>query len=605
MGIVGLSVLLACQAVIAGYHHWLNTLITSAEVAHSSKFKFEPNAAALALSRDELAAAQKPSPLRFAEVAQSSGIDFVHDSGKTAEKHFPTAIGSGVAMFDYDGDGKLDLYFATGRKLSAATESIGPNRLYRNLGKNRFRDVTRCSKLDYSGYCHGVVVGDIDNDGDADVFLCNYGANVLYRNNGNGTFEDISRSAGIDRPGWSCSGAFLDYDNDGDLDLYVASYGHWQLPADDVFCGPSRTPEAHGPEKVRLYCSPKSIRPRQHILYRNNGDCTFTDVTEIAGIARQDGRGMGVVASDLNGDGRIDLYVSNDLCPNFLFLNRGDGTFQDVTDSSGAGYGTRGEMRAGMGVDAEDVNGDGQADMLVTNYSLEAVALFVNLGEGQFEDRSTRAGLMHDSLTWIGWGCVLSDFDNDGWPDCFIANGNVDDNLQLISKYYSPCPEPALLHRNRNGLRFDLATNHAGPYFDSDHVGRGVACGDLDDDGDLDLVVNHKDSPPALLRNDTKTSNHWIRLKLEGSRSNRDGVGARVEVQVGDRTIVRHRKGGASLGSAHDPRLLIGLGDAGSAKRVTVFWPSGQVDRFEGLASETDWHIREGATQPASIRRLD
>jgi hypothetical protein len=598
--LIVLGVLVTGHALVAGFQYWSNRIISTAAATPSSEFKFEPSAAALESERGP-----KLNPLKFAEIAQSSGINFVHDSGATADKHFPTAIGSGVAIFDYDGDGKLDLYFATGRKLAAEAKAARSNRLYRNLGNNRFLDVTESSKLGYSGFCHGIVVGDIDNDGDSDVFLCNYGANALYRNNGNGTFDDISRSAGIDRPGWSCSGAFLDYDNDGDLDLYVANYGYWQIPADDVFCGPSRTPEAPGPDKVRLYCSPKSIRPRQHILYRNNGDRTFTDVTAIAGIDRRDGRGMGVVASDLNGDGKIDLYVANDLCPNFLFLNRGDGTFQDVTDTSGAGFGSKGEMRAGMGVDSEDFNGDGRADMLVTNFTMEAAALFVNLGDGQFEDGASRAGIQRDSLAWVGWGCVLSDFDNDGWPDCFIANGNVDDNLHLISKFYNRAPEPALLHRNRNGRRFELATDHAGPYFDLEHNGRGVACGDLDNDGDLDLVVNHKDGPPALLRNDTETRNHWIRLKLEGSQSNRDGVGARVEVQVGERTIVRHRKGGASLGSAHDPRLSIGLGNAESATRVTVFWPSGQVDRFDGLTADADWHIREGATKAERIRSIN
>jgi hypothetical protein len=556
----------------------------------------------LATTRANMTVPQPRSPFRFTEIAQAAGIDFVHFSGTTEAKHFPTAYGSGVAIFDFDNDGRLDLYFATGTRLPVGSFRSGSNRLYRNLGDNRFQDATKPAGLGYAGYCQGIVVGDIDNDGDPDVFLCNYGSNVLYLNNGDGTFTDVSKSAGLDGPGWSTSGAFLDYDDDGDLDLYVANYGRWRLPEDDVFCGGSKAAEAPGPEKVRIYCSPKSVTPARHSLYRNNGDRTFTDVTDAAGLGRLDGRGLGVVAADLNDDGRIDLYVTNDMCPNFVYLNAGDGTFQDVTQSSGAGFGPNGQTRAGMGVDAADVNGDGRTDVLVTNFWSEALGLFVNMGEGLFEDRARAFALMHDSLPWVGWGCALADFDNDGWPDCFVTNGHVDDNLRLMSRFYNnDYAEPALLHRNMNGSGFKLATREAGDYFATDHVGRGLAYGDLDNDGDVDLVVNHKDGPPALLRNDTKTVNHWVRLLLVGSRSNRDAVGARVEIEVGRRTMVRQRKGGTSYGSAHDPRLTIGLGDATSTGRVTVRWPSGHVDQFDALAAEKGWLIREGAKRPEPL----
>jgi hypothetical protein len=538
------------------------------------------------------------SPFRFTEIARTAGIDFVHVSGMTEAKHFPTAYGSGVAIFDFDNDGKLDVYFATLTFLPSGTVRTGPNRLYRNLGNNRFQDATRASGLGYAGFCHGIVVGDIDNDGDQDVFLCNYGANVLYLNNGDGTFRDISRSAGIDRPGWSSGGAFLDYDNDGDLDLYVANYGYWKLPDDDRYCDAAPFPLMKDPPpKQRIYCSPKSIKPARHYLFRNNGDRTFTDVAEAAGFGRCDGRGLGVVAADLNEDGRIDLYVANDMCPNFVYFNRGDGTFEDATDTSGAGYDAAGQTRAGMGVDAEDVDGDGRADLFVTNYWNEPNSLFLNRGGGQFEERSRTSGMWHDSLLWVGWGCALADFDNDGWPDCFVANGHVDDNLERLG-YDTPYAEPALLHRNRGGSRFQLATRQAGPYFDSDHLGRGLAAGDIDDDGDIDLVVNHKDGPPALLRNDTPMRHHWIRLQLEGTRSNRDAVGARVEVEAGGRTITRQRKGGASLGSSHDPRLLIGIGEPDVARRVTIRWPSGRVDQYEGLRAQTSYRLREAAEHP-------
>ena len=546
-------------------------------------------------------------PFRFTEIAQQSGIDFVHVSGATQDKHFPTAYGSGVAILDFDNDGRLDLYFATATFLPVGTVKTGPNRLYRNLGDGHFRDATKTSRLGYAGFCHGIVVGDIDNDGDPDVFLCNYGPNVLYRNNGDGTFQDISHTAGIDRPGWSTAGAFLDYDHDGDLDLYTANYGVWKLPDNDQYCEGSPFPLLEKPTPPqRVYCSPKSIKPARHTLYRNNGDRTFTDVTEAAGIGRTDGRGLGVVAADLNDDGWIDLYVANDMCPNFVFLNRGDGTFADVTESSGAGYDSAGQTRAGMGVDAEDVDGDGRPDLFVSNFWNEPNSLFRNLGGGRFEERSRASGMLHDSLPWVGWGCALADFDNDGWPDCFVANGHVDNNLELLG-YDNPHAQPPLLHHNRHGTRFWLATRNAGPYFDTDHVGRGAAFGDIDDDGDIDIIVNHLDGPPALLRNDTTTSHHWIRLCLEGTRSNRDAIGARVEVMAGDRTIVRQRKGGASLGSAHDPRLLIGLGPLDHARRVAVRWPSGQVEEYSDLPADATFWLREGSGQakrlPVTNRR--
>jgi hypothetical protein len=526
---------------------------------------------------------QEPSPFRFAEIAQEAGIDFVHYSGMTAERHAPTADGSGVAIFDYDNDGKLDLYFATGTLLPLGTARNGPNRLYKNLGGNRFREVTVASGLGFAGYCLGIVIGDIDNDGDQDVFLCNYGVNVLFLNNGDGSFKDISKEAGIGGSTWSTGGAFLDYDNDGDLDLYVTNYGQWKIPDDVQVCGK---------QKVRTYCLPTYIKPARHILYRNNGNLTFTDVTEAAGVARTDGRGFGVVAADLNGDGRIDLYVANDMCPNFVYLNRGDGTFDDVTESSGAGYDAHGNTHAGMGVDAEDVNGDGLPDVLVTNYWNEPNSLYMNLGDGMFEDRTPASGMSSDSTPWVGWGCAFLDLDNDGWPDCFVSNGHVDDNLELLG-YNSPYAQPASLYRNLEGRRFRLATRDAGGYFEGNHVGRGVAFGDLDDDGDIDIVVNHKDGPPALLRNDTKTAHHWIRLSLVGTVSNRDAVGARVEVELAGRTLVRQRKGGASFESSHDPRLLIGLGTEPEARKVTVRWPSGRVSVSEHLAAGKSYRVVE------------
>ncbi len=533
----------------------------------------------------------EPGPFRFVDILPESGVDFVHVSGTTPNKLFPTANGSGVAIFDYDGDGKLDLYFATGNLLPLSESPPASNRLFKNLGGGKFRDETEHSGLGFRGYCHGITVGDIDNDGDADVFLSNYGGDALYVNNGSGTFTEIGRTAGIFQAGtWSSSAAFIDHDGDGDLDLYVSRYGDWSYPRDDQFCGDTK-------RKIRRYCPPAALRPVKHALFQNNGDRTFTDVTDKAGLGRSDGHGFAVLAADLNGDGKTDLYVANDRDPHFLYLNNGDGTFRDVSEESGAGYDVAGRTQAGMGVDAEDVDGDGLPDLFVTHFANDYNTLYRNLGRDTFLDATANFGLAVDSLPWIGWGCVLADLDNDGWPDCVVANADVDDNVEFRGKPVSD-RQPPLLHLNLAGKRFRLANRGAGAYFESRNLGHGLALGDLDDDGDLDLVISHKDGPPAILRNDTPTRNHWIRLALVGTRSSRDGVGARVEVHARGRVIHRLAKSGHSLMSSHDPRILVGLGTAEAVERVLVRWPSGAESALERPALERTHHVVEPGKKP-------
>jgi enediyne biosynthesis protein E4 len=544
---------------------------------------------------------QEPSPFRFAEVARASGVDFKHFSGMTVDKHFPTANGSGVAFFDYDGDGKLDLYFANATLLPVGSAKNGPNRLYKNKGDGTFTDVTGSSGLGFEGFCHGIIVGDLDNDGDQDVFLCNYGPNRLYKNNGDGTFTDVSQSAGVDRDGWSSGGATLDYDNDGDLDLYVANYGTYKFPDDSrEFCGDL---ENH----IRFYCSPRSIKPTKHFFYRNNGDGTFTDVcddflVDVAGKkipARNDGRGFSVITADLDDDGKIDIFVANDMCPSFLFLNKGKGTFEDATETSGIAFDDKGSAQSGMGADAEDVDGDGDLDVIVSNFAFEYNTLHLNLGKGAFADVTPMYGLAADTTPYVGWGISFSDFDGDGWPDCFVTNGHVDDNRKEAGQT-TEYAEPPLLHRNvplknGKGRRFTLSTRDVGPYFASNHVGRGAAFGDFDDDGDVDIAINHKDGPAALLRNDTPPGdNRWLRLQLVGTKSNRDAVGAKVIVDLGDRKITRQRKGGCSVLSANDPRLTIGLGNAPEVKKLTIQWPSGTVTTRENIKTNQALRIVEG-----------
>jgi len=650
----------------------------------------------------------EPSPFRFAEIAHEAGIDFVQFSGMTDDKHFPTANGSGVAVLDYDNDGLLDIYFATATLLPLGKAEKGPNRLYRNLGNNRFKDVTEASGLGYRGFCHGIIVGDIDNDGDQDVFLCNYGPNVLYLNNGNGTFKDISQQAGIhaphaadlrvkllgndatevpaqgknlivvgsmgsvmhirifDRdgdmvvdtdeskrphqaqqfaelkaqlksqplshelepaesqkvmaavtsivgqlpPNWSSSGAMLDFDNDGHLDIYVSNYGRWIYPDDHKRVGDEK-------KKVWLYTSPRTIKTVKHLFFHNNRNLTFTDVYDRvitvekevedpktnekkrARVAepRADGHGFGVVTADLNNDGLIDIYVANDMNPNFLFLNRGDGTFDDVSEISGAAYDINGMAQSGMGVDAEDVDGDkdGLPELFVTNFTNEYSTLYQNFGNGVFYDNTAFFGLASDSMPWVKWGCALSDFDNDGWPDCFFTCGHVDNNRRLLGQPvdYEEIP---LLFRNLEGKRFRLSTRDVGTYFDTKHVGRGAAFGDIDNDGDMDIVVNHKDAPAAVLRNDTKTDNHWIRFVLEGTKSNRDAIGTTLEIVAGKRTIYRQRKGGYSMMGTNDPRVLVGVGPATVVSKVTIRWPSGFVTRLENVKVDQDTKVIEPKT---------
>ena len=545
------------------------------------------------------AAPQGPSPFRFAEVARAAGVDFTHFSGMTAEKHFPTANGSGVAFFDYDNDGKLDVYFATATLIPVGSAKTGPNRLYKNLGDGTFRDVTESSGLGFEGFCHGIIVGDVDNDGDQDVFLCNYGPNRLYKNNGDGTFQDVSHAAGIDREGWSSGGAFLDYDDDGDLDVYVANYGIWKYPEDSLqYCGDKE-------KNIRFYCSPRSIKTTKHFFYRNNGDGTFTDVydqflVDVTGAkipGRADGHGFGVVTADLDDDGKVDIYVTNDMNPSFLFINKGKGLFEDATETSGAAYDDKGQAQSGMGVDAEDVDGDGDLDIIVSNFAFEYNTLHLNLGKVAFTDVTPMYGLAADTMPYVGWGISLSDFDNDGWPDCFVANGHVDDNRKQAGQN-TEYAEPSLLHVNvpskSGGRRFKLATKDVGPYFASNHVARGAAFGDFDDDGDVDIAVNHKGGAAALLRNDTPTDNRWVRLQLVGTKSNRDAIGAKVSLDVEGRTIVRQRKGGCSVLSANDPRLTIGVGKAPEIKKITVRWPSGAVTTKENVKTNQALRITEG-----------
>ncbi len=546
---------------------------------------------------------QPSSPFRFVEITSEAGIIFDQVSGMTEDKHYPTANGSGVAIFDANGDGLMDLYFGTCTRLPLGTVESGPNRLFINEGNDRFRDATAESGLGFQGFCHGIVTGDLDNDGDQDVFLACYGPNRLYRNNGNGTFTEISAEAGIENTdrtvtdpdgtirrlvNWASGGALLDYDRDGDLDLYVSIQGDWRLPEDDEWCG-------YADDDIRLYCSPRKIRTAKDVLFRNDGNLKFTDVTDEAGVGRDDGHGFGVIAADFNSDGLIDLYVANDQTPNYLFLNNDDGTFTDAAETTGAAFDVDGRAQSGMGVDAADVDGDGNPEIFVTNFRDEYNTIYRNTSGGFFTDMTPFYGLSQDSRPYVGWGCAVADFDSDGWPDCFVTNGNVDDNHPDYGY-----EEPPLLLRNESvdpgssTRRFRISTRGVGSYFNELHVGRGLAKGDLDSDGDIDLVINHKDGPPAILMNQTPLENrHWIRLAFTGTLSNRDAIGTSVVVEGPGTTIHRQVTSGGSLYSSHDRRLVIGLGEISKIDTLTITWPSGIETVLEDVEVDQELEIIE------------
>lgn len=516
-------------------------------------------------------AAPPPGPIHFTEVTAGSGVDFVHLSGDSAEKPFPAANGSGVAAFDFDLDGRVDLYFLTGTPFPIDPARAGPtNRCYRNLGDWRFQDVTDSSGLGDRGYSAGVAVGDFDSDGFPDVFINSFGPHRFYRNAGDGTFSEIAERVGLNADGWGTSAAFLDYDHDGFLDLYVCHYAVWSL-ASNQFCGD----RARG---VRIFCNPTTVDPAPHLLFHNEGDGRFQDATLAAGVGNVRGRGQGVVAADVNADGLTDLYVTNDLDPNFLFLNAGGGRFVERGQESGTATDFMGRVQAGMGVDAADLDRDGLIDLFVTNYEGEHNAFYRNLGGDLFQEVSRSSGLAAESIPWIGWGTALVDFDLDGWLDVVVTNGHTDNNLREMGRD-SPYAEPPGLWRNIKGRCHYVGGAAAGSYFAASHVGRGLAVADLDDDGDPDLIVIHQDGAPALLRNDCPVTPERTRIaiRLIGTSSNRSSIGAELTLSTAAGGVVTKQvNGGGSYLSASELRVFFTIEAAAEGAKLQIRWPSGK-----------------------------
>jgi enediyne biosynthesis protein E4 len=539
--------------------------------------------------------------ISFANVTRSAGIDFVHFDGRTDMEYIMDQTGSGLAWLDYDQDGLMDLFFVQGYTFAPPYPVSKPAcKMFKNLGGGRFKDVTAELGLGPVGPGQGVAAGDIDNDGYPDLFLTCYGKpNVLYHNVSDGQggrkFVDITASAGLaDHPDWhtrpnfSTSAAFLDYNNDGLLDLFVCSYVHIDM---------AHYPPCFGANGRRGPCPPSRFEGTHCLLYRNNGNGTFTDVSTEAGIDKAIGKALGVVALDLDDDGLIDIFVANDTVPNFLFHNLGHGRFESIGPMGGCAVNLAGTPQAYMGVDADDLNSDGRPDLYVTAFARETDTFFRNEGHCQFLDITSSTGLGPPSWSGLAFGTCFLDVDLDGSLDIAVSNGHVSRNVDAEGDPANTFRQRAQLYLNNGHGHFDEISRLAGPYFQERHVGRGLAYADYDNDGHMDLAFNNSGEPAVLLHNESKTPYHWLRLELRGTRSNRDAVGACVTVQAGGRKLVRHRKGGGSYLSAHDPRLLIGLGSLTKADRVEIRWPSGSRQVVGPLEADRGYRITEGAAK--------
>ena len=501
-------------------------------------------------------------PVLFRDVAAQAGLKFLHQRGATPAHQLPETMGSGLAWLDYDNDGWMDLYVVQSGPFSGNGGPRPPDRLYRNNRDGTFTDVTEKAGLKNTGYGMGAIAADYDNDGWVDLFVTNFGRNVLYHNNGDGTFTDVTEKAGVGGSGWSTSAAFADFDGDGFLDLFVVRYLDYSVEK-NYFCG--------DPVKGRRdYCHPSLYPPIGNLLFRNNGDGTFTDVTDSSGIGGSRGKGLGVVVTDIDDDGRPDIYVANDTTMNFLFHNLGAMKFEDVSLISGAGVNASGRAFGGMGVSAGDLDGDGRIDLAVANFEAEPNSFYRNLGSGVFEDASSMSGFGPPAFNFSGFGLNMLDAANAGRLDVFIANGHVLEVPKMQGVTYAE--RPFLMWNDGKGRFHEKG---CGEPFRRALVGRGSAVADYDNDGDLDIAVSNSGGPLELLRNDGKHGG-WVGLALSGTKSNRQGIGARVTLETENRRQVREVKAGDSYLSSSDPRVHFGLGGA-AIRRVVVRWPSGIV----------------------------
>jgi len=525
----------------------------------------------------------------FTEVPpSSSGIHWTHVSGSSAHKYLPETTGAGCAFLDYDNDGWMDIYLVNSGRCDFYDPKLPlGNALYRNNRDGTFTDVTEKARVGAGGYGQGVAVGDYDGDGFPDMYVTQYGRSILYHNNGDGTFTDVTEKAGVAAPGWSSSAVWFDYDNDGRLDLFVCRFVDYDREKDQ-FCGQLAKQERH-------YCIPKIYKPMASWLFHNNGNGTFTDVSKSSGIADHLGKAWGVVATDVNNDGLMDLFIANDTAPNFLFVNRGKGKFEDIGEPAGIAYSAAGRPRSGMGVDSADYNQDGHMDLFVANIDQELYSIYKNNGDETFDDQALPSGIGAATRLMSGWGLKFFDYDNDGNLDLLLANGEPDDLIAELDARVS-YREPLMLFQN-TGSGFKNVSRDAGEIFTRPLSARGLAIGDFNNDGAIDVLISTNNGPPLLLRNNVGAENHWLGLRLIGKKSNPDAIGARVVYQAGDLKRSRMKVGGGSYLSSHDPRVVLGIGKRPQLDWIEVKWPqpSGLVERFTKLPINRYITIVEGA----------
>ena len=529
------------------------------------------------------------APGNFVDVTAASGVQFHHYASQTAKKYMLEIMGSGVALFDYDNDGRLDIFLVNGAPISDPTPAgtiprkNDPkywHRLYHQRPDGTFEDVTERAGVQGLGYGFGVAVGDYDNDGFEDLFVTEYGGNRLYHNNGNGTFTDVTEQAGVGGSGWSTSAAWVDLDNDGLLDLVVLRYVQWDF--EDRLCMVNGT--------IRTYCRPDSFQPIAPLVYHNNGDGTFTEVSREIGLSKP-GKGLGIAIADYDRDGHIDIYVANDSMPGYLYHNKGNGTFEEVALLAGVGVTESGRTYAGMGVDFADYNNDGLPDLAVADLALETYALYENVGKGFFQYATDSSGLGNITMQHSGMGLRFIDYDNDGRKDLLVSQGHVMDTVDLVNPnlHYR---EPMLLARN-TGKGFEDVSATSGEIFHQAWAGRGLAVGDINNDGRMDAVVSTSEGPAHVILNETATPNHWLILKLTGHKSNRDAIGAEVKVVTARGAQYATVTTASSYLSSSDKRVHFGLGPESTVQKVEIRWPSGIFQTIYGVKADQSLAVEE------------
>jgi hypothetical protein len=543
--------------------------------------------AVLTLGVAAIAIAASPAgpSVTFTDVTGPSGIRFVHNSGAFGRKYLPETMGSGALWLDADGDGWQDLLFVNSKNWPGHAGQPSLPALYRNTHDGAFLDITRGSGLDVELYGIGAAAADYDNDGKVDVYITALGGNRLFKNLGGGRFLDVTRQAGVADGGFSTSALWFDYDNDGKLDLFVTHYVEWSIDK-DLFCTLDGTNKS--------YCTPESYKGQSPSLFRNRGDGTFENVTKQAGIFDTSSKGLGVAMLDFDGDGRMDVFVANDTEPNRLYRNKGNGTFEDVAVGAGVAFSESGVARAGMGVDASDYDGSGRPSLVIGNFSNQMMALYHNEGHGLFIDDAPKSAVGRSSLLTLTFGCFFFDYDLDGLPDIFAANGHVSEDIERVQSRVTYAERPHLF-RNTGRKQFEDVGSQAGSALQRAIVARGAAYADYDHDGDLDIVVTTNNGPARLFRNDGGNRNNVLRVETIGTTSNRDGIGARVEVSVRGARLWQIVKTGSSYASQSELPLTFGLGQATTVDGVRVAWPSGRVDVIGALQANQSVTIQEGA----------